>query len=407
MTEVLSGREPERSGLAAALRFSDLTDAVIVRMFSLACTKAGAATGAIPIAIVATGGYGRQELCVYSDIDITFVPQRDGDPDIEAVIREMFRQLMDVFITRCGLEVGYAYRLLEDCAHLDHQTTCGLLDARLICGSERLFIRFEDAFWSGFNPAEFVFAKRDEREETLDKLGRLPRVVEPELKEGPGGLRDLHTAVWMAQAQSGVVAARVRGDRALEMLQRSKVAGREDAETLRASREFLIRARNVLHAATGTARDQLVVTRQEEVAAALAAAPSSSSSRPDAVQDRPAVERLMSELYDALAANRRICASIVTSILRSRMILGLELDADDGEIAPATGTAEVGDPGWLVWACELAQRYHLHVGDRFNAAARSLMSRSRRALDGGRASQAFTRLLDRFGDVYPALQRMA
>ena len=54
----------------------------------------------------------------------------------------MFRQVMDVCIARCGLEVGYAYRLMEDCDALDHQTACGLLDARLITGSNRLFIQF-------------------------------------------------------------------------------------------------------------------------------------------------------------------------------------------------------------------------------------------------------------------------
>src|SRR5262249_37654418 len=159
-------------------------------------------------------------LCPYSDIDITFIPQRDGDPLTDRLIRDMFTQVMDICIARCGLEVGYAYRLLEDCTSLDHQTSCGLLDARLVAGNNRLFIHFEDACWMGFNPTEFIFTKIEERAGSLAKWGQTVRVVEPQLKEGPGGLRDLQTAVWLTQAREQLTAARVRGSRAIEALKR-------------------------------------------------------------------------------------------------------------------------------------------------------------------------------------------
>ena len=89
------------------------------------------------MAIAATGGYGRRELAPFSDIDITFIPQRDGDAQTDHVVRELFRLVMDVFIAKCGLEVGYAYRLLSDCKALDHQTASGLLDVRYLAGSQR------------------------------------------------------------------------------------------------------------------------------------------------------------------------------------------------------------------------------------------------------------------------------
>src|SRR5579871_3398041 len=226
-------------GLAFTHRLSDLMDAVVARMFTLACAQAGTNPLTLPIAIVATGGYGRRELCPFSDIDITFIPARDGDPPTDRVIRAMFTLVMDVCIARCGLEVGYAYRLLEDCANLDHQTASGLLDARLVAGSERLFIQLEDAFWSGFNSADFIFTKLAERERALAKWGSSPRVVEPQLKEGPGGLRDLQTMVWLTQARGHFAAARVRGDRAIEALAREGGLSAEEADALREAKEFL------------------------------------------------------------------------------------------------------------------------------------------------------------------------
>src|SRR5262249_40818565 len=119
-----------RSGIETATRFSDLMDAVIRHMFVLACRRMKTAPERVPVAIVATGGYGRRELAPYSDIDITFVPQRDNDPLTDRIIRDLFTQLMEVCINGNGLEVGYAYRLMEDCGLLDHQTASGLLDAR-------------------------------------------------------------------------------------------------------------------------------------------------------------------------------------------------------------------------------------------------------------------------------------
>src|SRR5579875_3608018 len=167
------------SGVQMARRFSDLTDAVIGRLFELACERIGEAPAGVPLCIVATGGYGRRELCPYSDIDITFIPLRDGEARTDQVVRYMFQALMDIGMNRVGLEVGYAYRLLEDCGNLDLLTISGLLDARLIVGSERLFIQFEDAFWNNFNATDFIFAKLEERSRALAKHGMVPYHVEP------------------------------------------------------------------------------------------------------------------------------------------------------------------------------------------------------------------------------------
>src|SRR5258708_2995275 len=190
------------SGLEIARAYSDLVDNVIRRMLIIASQKSGRPDlENCPISVVATGGYGRRELCPHSDVHITFIPQRDGDPVVERIVKEMFTLLMRVFMDANGMSVGYAYRLIDDCAALDHQTMSGLLDARVIAGSDRIFIKLENDYWALFNPADFIFTKLNERRKQRDKIGSTPRVVEPNLKEVPGGLRDFQTAVCVARAR--------------------------------------------------------------------------------------------------------------------------------------------------------------------------------------------------------------
>src|SRR5439155_9052905 len=159
-----------------ARAYSELVDAILRRMLRIACERTGQLSPErIPLCIVATGGFGRRELCPHSDIDITFIPHKDGDSEVDRVVKEMFTLLVKVFMDANQMSVGYAYRLLTDCANLDHQTTSGLLDARLVTGSDRLFIHFEDEFWSLFNPAEYIFTKLEERAAQREKAGGTPR----------------------------------------------------------------------------------------------------------------------------------------------------------------------------------------------------------------------------------------
>ncbi len=415
---------PSAIGVALAHAFSDLMDAVISRLFSLACQRVGVRAEALPLAIIATGGYGRRELCPRSDIDITFVPKQDGDPRNDLVMREMFTQIMDICIGKCGLDVGYAYRLFEDCASLDHLTTCGLLDARLIVGDDRLFIRFEDAFWAGFNSTDFIFNKVEERARTLAKWGSSPRVVEPNLKEGPGGMRDLQTAVWLVQAREQLASARVRGPRSIAVLAMVAEISDADATRLAAAKEMLFRVRNALHTATGAQQDTLVTTRQDQIAALLgygdleteASADVSVHVRDEAksrarvethADEPPPIERFMAELYPHLANIRRISAQVIYRIENSRLLLGIGLDCRRRRIVPANGALDTDDPVWLLWACEMAQKYRLELSVATQNAAIALVGMSPILPEKQQAAQVFTRILRPVGRIYSILQEMA
>ena len=390
------------SGMEMSRNYSDLIDAVVRRMFEIACNATGANPLTLQMAIVATGGYGRRELAPFSDIDLTFIPQRDGDAATDRVVRELFRLVTDVFIAKCGLEIGYAYRLLSDCTALDHQTASGLLDSRYITGSQRLFIRFEAAFWYGFNAPEFVFAKIDERNAVLKKHGMLPRCVEPNLKEGPGGLRDIHTAVWLVQARNHLAATRVRGNRGLGHLVGVGELNEKEVEKLVCAKEMLFKVRNAMHAVSGAERDQLVVTRQEDVAAALGYVNSETAN-----EDAPPVERFMADLFPALAACRRISDRVMRAIGNSRLLLGIGLDCVDRKIITANDFLTNADPVWMAWACELAQRYNLALSDNVQAKASELTESHVRTRQPDELAMVFTQMLCRIGSVYSTLQTMA
>lgn len=409
-------------GLELARDLSDLVDAVVRRMLALACARAGrgASPESVPVAVVATGGYGRRELCPHSDIDITFIPHRDGDPLVDRIIKEMFTLVMRVFIDANGMQVGYAYRLMEDCAHLDHQTTSGLLDARLVAGSSRLFIQFEHDFWASFNPTEFIFAKLEERRHQQQKAGNTPRVVEPNLKEGAGGLRDLQTALWVTQARDSLTAARVRGERAWEALARHAHVSPPEIERLRAAKEFLFRVRNALHVATGAERDQLVVTRQEEIAEMLGYAEGVQAFRgsgvrmePEGLKARtpeypiPPVERFMRDFYAHVAAVHRIAGQVMRRAENSRLFLGIGLDCKRRQIVPANSALANEDPVWMLWACELAQKHDLEFSDDLERAILDLLEMRPVLRDEAQAAEVLTRILASPRGAFPILQRMA
>ncbi len=388
-------------GLATAMEFSDLMDAVIRRMYALACKSQNIDMNSLNMAIVATGGYGRRELCPYSDIDITFIPWREKDTKIEPVIKHMFQQLMEVCITRCKVEVGYAYRLIDDCGKLDHQTQCGLFDARLIAGNPRTFIQFEGEFWILFNAAEFIFTKIAERQKVLEKWGNSPRIVEPQLKEGAGGLRDIHNAIWLVQAQAIMEAARVRGERSMEVLETTGGVAPEDVIAFAKAKEFLFQVRQTLHALTKAERDQLVVTRQEDIATRL------NYTEKTVPPKTPPVEVFMADLYSHLAFVQRITRQVTRHMEDTRLMMGLGMDCRSKKLIASKDEFIGDDPAWCIWAFEFAQRYDLEIGESLEKRIISYLRTAPPLEDPLSAAQVFTQIIGRLGKIYPRLQMMA
>ncbi len=155
-----------------------------------------------PYAIIALGGYGRQEQCLHSDVDILFLFKKDVPPKAEALIREIVYPLWDI-----GMDVGHATRSLRDCIRLagkDFEVLTSLLDARFICGMSLLYselatqVREKIVFRKSNKIVEWMCKSNRKRHEYF---GNSAYLLEPNLKEGPGGLRDYHSMHWLAQVR--------------------------------------------------------------------------------------------------------------------------------------------------------------------------------------------------------------
>ncbi len=245
--------------------YSALVDEVLRRIYDAAWLKARAtvapeAAGGEPgLVLLAIGGYGRAELCPYSDIDIAFVPSEEENPLLDAVIKEAFRLFVEVLIDGAKMDVGYAYRPLADIERLDHPSKAALLEARCIAGSEKLVEQVRAEVTRTWDAVEFALEKSAERRRRFERIGLSQYAVEPNLKEGTGGLRDVHFALWSAGAV-------LKTQNPLEELVSRGVVMQDDAARVEKARDFLLKLRVWLHLHTGRKTDVLRLEFQDRVA---------------------------------------------------------------------------------------------------------------------------------------------
>jgi [protein-PII] uridylyltransferase len=150
------------------------------------------------MALVATGGYGRGELFPASDVDVLVLLDKEpSDPEREQMER-LIGRFWDI-----GLEIGHSVRTVEGCVELartDITIETSLLESRPLAGNSGLYRKLAKAIERIVDPAAFLKAKRLEQEQRHAKHRDTPYALEPNLKEAPGGLRDLHVIRWIAQA---------------------------------------------------------------------------------------------------------------------------------------------------------------------------------------------------------------
>jgi [protein-PII] uridylyltransferase len=212
--------------------------------------------------VVATGGYGRGMLAPGSDIDLLFLLPYKQTAWGESVAEAILYCLWDM-----GLKVGHATRSVDECirqARADQTIRTALLESRYILGDTKLFKELERRFDSevvqGTVP-DFVAAKLAERDERHRKTGQSRYLVEPNVKDGKGGLRDLHTLFWIAR-----YAYRVKTD---EELAKKGVFTRREAQMFRRCEKFLWTVRCHLHFLTGRAEERLSFDLQRELSPRL------------------------------------------------------------------------------------------------------------------------------------------
>jgi len=255
----------DRHGRRCAERLCQTQDEIIRVLFEFAVTELyppRVPSEAEHMAVVATGGYGRGLLAPGSDIDLLFLLPYKQTAWGEQVAEALLYCLWDM-----GLKVGHATRSVDECirqAKSDMTIRTTLLEARYLFGDVRLFkeltSRFDKEVAQGTAP-EFVAAKLAEREERHRRAGQSRYLVEPNVKDGKGGLRDLHTLFWIAK-----YVYRVREPE--ELIERG-VFDREEYKLFRRCEDFLWSVRCNMHFLTGRAEERLSFDIQREIAVRL------------------------------------------------------------------------------------------------------------------------------------------
>jgi [protein-PII] uridylyltransferase len=215
-----------------------------------------------PYAMIALGGYGRQEQCLHSDVDILLLFEKNVPAQAEHLIREILYPLWDL-----GFDVGHATRSIKDCLRLaadDIDVMTALLDARFLCGMSTLYAQLRERLnhsLTGGRVKKVVAGLIERNHERHDRFGDSSYLLEPNLKDGQGGLRDYHTMLWIARVQLKIIQPRD-----LEFL---GYLSCEEFQQLNQALDFIWTVRNHLHHLTQRKFDQLYFEHQQTLASRL------------------------------------------------------------------------------------------------------------------------------------------
>ncbi len=341
-------------GVDTARLLCGVTDVVISALWDFTVTLAAPeALNGPPITLLAVGGYGRGALAPFSDIDLLFLRSDGAETQVEPVIAYMLYALWDL-----GFKVGHASRTVEECLDLsrgDMTIRTSLLEARALAGDPELVAtlqrRFREEIVAGTG-AEFVAAKLAERDARHARTGASRFMVEPNVKDGKGGLRDLHTLFWIAQY--------LHPAESLDAVMRLEVfEGREVRAFLRAF-DFLESVRAHLHFATGRPEERLTFDLQPEIARRMGYHDRTRSTG----DNTPAVERFMRR-YFLIAKDVGVLTRAFAAKLEAEHLKGVSRDGASCPIA--VPDAEARERGFIIDRGRLSiSDPHIFVADPVN-----------------------------------------
>jgi [protein-PII] uridylyltransferase len=406
----------DRHGRRCAERLCQMQDEIIRLLFEFVVHRlypSQVPSEAERMAVVATGGYGRGLLAPSSDIDLLFLLPYKQTAWGESVAEALLYCLWDM-----GLKVGHATRSVSECMHqakTDMTIRTALLEARYLLGDAKLFDELTTRFYKevvqGTAPA-FVAAKLAEREARHRRVGQSRYLVEPNVKDGKGGLRDLHTLFWIAK-----YVYRVHEP---EELVGCVVFDPEEYRLFRRCEDFLWSVRCNMHFLAGRAEERLSFDIQREIAVRLG------YTEHPGLQD---VERFMKH-YFLTAKHVGDLTAILCSGLEerqakpapvlSRFIARLrpaksprtlsETDdfvVDNNRINIARPNVFVRDPVNLIRLFQLAQKHNLAFHpDAMRAATRSLKLIDKNVRQDKEANRLFLEILTSKNDAETVLRRM-
>ncbi len=405
----------DRHGRRCAQRLCRMEDEIIRILFEFARTHLYPSENpseAEHMAVVATGGYGRGLQAPNSDIDLLFVLPYKQTAWGESIAEAILYCLWDM-----GLKVGHATRSIDECirqSKADITIRTAILEARYLLGDKPLFdelvTRFDDEVVRN-TAAEFATAKLAEREDRIRRAGQSRYLVEPNVKDGKGGLRDLHTLFWIAK-----YVYRVRD--ASELVKHG-VFDKSEYALFRRCENFLWSVRCHMHFVTGRAEERLSFDIQREIAVRLGY-----TSHPG-MRD---VERFMKHYFlvakDVGDLTAILCAELEDSHAKSVPVLSRVMsrlrpvkrkklggndafEVENNRITIARADAFKRDPVNLIRIFRLAQKHNLAL----HPDAMRVMTRSLKLIDASlredeEANKLFLDILTSKNDPETVLRRM-
>ena len=255
------------------------------------------AEAALPrtLTLAAVGGYGRGELFPHSDVDLLIILPGDPDAGLKSKLEALIGTLWDA-----GLEPGHGVRTIAEClseAAKDITVQTSLLEARWLAGSRSLFSEFTRSMRNQLDPQAFFRSKRLEQVQRHGKHQDSPYSLEPNLKEAPGGLRDLQAILWVSRT-AGL------GENWMELTARGLITAME-ARQLGRHQKFLNEIRVRLHYAAGRREDRLLFDYQAGLAAQFGYADTAS---------KRASEQLMQRYYRTAKAITQLNTLLLQNI---------------------------------------------------------------------------------------------
>lgn len=383
------------SGHKLLAQYTELVDVFIVEHFQKALS---AINPPGEIAVIALGGYGREELYPYSDIDLLILHDKKGKKKIQEVAEAILYPLWDE-----GMEVGHSVRTIKDClsfAREDFIFQVALLDARFLGGAASLFQELEERYRAKILEGKrsvFVNKMEEMRSERHQKFGSHAYLLEPHIKEGKGGMRDIQAMLWVAKGMFGLPD--------LDAIEGSVMISKDDRIAFEASWNMLVKIRNRLHYLRRRKDDQLVFEYQEEMAGAF-------GYRDE--EGMLAVEHFMRDVYGHLQT-----ISIVTDLFFEHVneVLGLSASGNEKQLERSIvlrgGSIRIAESG-LDERPYLLMRLFLQSGRTgypLHHLARRVVSDNLHLVDerfrsSKRVSRVFFEILDESKNIFQVLESM-
>jgi [protein-PII] uridylyltransferase len=395
------------SGSEIAGGRSYLVDLVLSRAAQWAVTQLGVPLdGNDGCAVIALGGYARRELAPHSDVDLLFLHTGRQSHIVKQFVEQVLHVLWDI-----GLMVGHSFRSVAEAvtmAREDLPSRNAIVEAQFITGTTTLFCRLmrdiEAAVFKNKRDTDaFLEAMKREREARYAKFGKAVCLQEPNLKESAGGLRDLHTVLWVGHARYGCGTLE-------ELRAGGHISGTEHSAARRAY-DFLLRVRNEAHFSTGRKTDLLTLDLQPSLAQNLGY---------ERKRGLLASELFMRDYYRRAHELHQFCDNFLVRALaaengkcrfpwRSKPVAdSASFEARDGKLCFKGEPSELAEaPMRLMEIFSLAQREDLELSDQLRLLVRSHLTRvDRRVRAAPEISQAFIEMLGRRGRAGRALRMM-